>query len=234
MPNRSIEDGSNNNSKRVSTKPKWNRLDVETKVSISSYSSQQQSSSRPPRNRREDRRYDDYREDRPSRRGERSNRGSNVPSSSSNRSGPRSSATAATVVTNNGSMKSSTSSSSRGGNSVAATTNARNSGNTGTNSQQQSASTQYIRRSNMPSYTESKTPGLNGNPIMQKNEQSSQPQQAYADAKKPKPLLGRPIIIEGPIPVMPLTYGATYYYNGPAPFTIDAIANIKESIKKQM
>lgn len=84
----------------------------------------------------------------------------------------------------------------------------------------------------MPSYTESKTPGLNGNPIMPKTDPSSQPQQAYADAKKPKPLLGRPIIIETPIPVM--TYGATYYFNGPAPFTIDAIANIKESIKKQM
>jgi hypothetical protein len=63
--------------------------------------------------------------------------------------------------------------------------------------------------------------------------QKADPSQAYVDAKKPKPLLGRPIIIEAaPIPVM--TYGATYYFNGPAPFTIDAIANIKESIKKQM
>lgn len=82
----------------------------------------------------------------------------------------------------------------------------------------------------MPSYTESKTPGLNGNPIMPKSDQS---QQLY-DAKKPKPLVGRPIILETPPGIPVIGYGATYYFNGPGQFSIDAIANIKESIKKQM
>ena len=86
----------------------------------------------------------------------------------------------------------------------------------------------------MPSYTESKTPGLNGNPIMPKNS-TDMSQHAYIDAKKPKPLLGRPIIIEAATPIPVMTYtGATYYFNGPTQFNIDAVANIKESIKKQM
>ena len=215
---KSIEDGS----KRVS-KPKWARLDVDTKSASAPQSnqasSQQQNRRRsPPRRRGDD--YRDYRDDRSIRRSG-SNRG-NVPSHRSgprNTGGPNPSVPSTTTtnsinINNNNTNNSSSSSSSmkpgRGGS---------------TNASRRDNPT-YITRSNRPSYTESKTPGLNGNPI--------KPTDSY-DSKKPKPsLIGRPIIIEAPItPIVTNVFG-TYYFNGPAPFTIDTIGNIKESIKKQM
>lgn len=231
MPNKSIEDGSiNSNNKRVSSKPtKWARLDVETKPSSSNsagggggYSSRRDERPRgggDRERRRDDRDY--YRGDDRSIRRTGSSRSSNAPTSTRGNA-------SRSVASNNGSVKSS---SSRGGApSVGGGSRGRGgeSTNTGTNA------TPYITRSNRPSYTESKTPGLNGNPM--KPDMSGG--QAPYDAKKPKPLLGQPIIIEATtqIPVMAnvWTNGATYYFNGPAPFTIDAIGNIKESIKKQM
>jgi hypothetical protein len=212
---KSIEDGS----KRVS-KPKWARLDVDTKTPISSsaapqsnVSSQQNNRRRsPPRRRGDD--YRDYRDDRSIRRSG-SNRG-NVPS---NRSGPRNSgginpSVASTNSSNNNNNSTSSSSSMKP---------ARGGGSSNTSRRDNPT---YITRSNRPSYTESKTPGLNGNPIKHTD--------SY-DAKKPKPsLIGRPIIIEAPItPIVTNVFG-TYYFNGPAPFTLDTIGNIKESIKKQM
>ena len=216
---KSIEDGS----KRVS-KPKWARLDVDTKQAATSSSaaaaapqsnasSQQNRRRSPPRRRGDD--YRDYRDDRSIRRSV-SNRG-NVPS---NRSGPRNSggginpSVASTNSSNNNNNSTSSSSSMK---------TARGGGSTNTSRRDNPT---YITRSNRPSYTESKTPGLNGNPI--KNTDSY-------DAKKPKPsLIGRPIIIEAPItPIVTNVFG-TYYFNGPAPFTLDTIGNIKESIKKQM
>ncbi|XP_070499859.1 la-related protein 1 [Chironomus tepperi] len=203
---KSIEDGN----KRVS-KPKWARLDVDTKTATGPHSnqgsSQQNRRRSPPRRRGDD--YRDYRDDRSIRRSG-SNRG-NVPS---NRSGPRNSAVAnpSVATTNNSNNNSSSSSSMKP---------VRGSSNTSRRD-----NPTYITRSNRPSYTESKTPGLNGNPI--------KPSDSY-DAKKPKPsLIGRPIIIEAPIaPIVTNVFG-TYYFNGPAPFTIDTIGNIKESIKKQI
>lgn len=212
---KSIEDGS----KRVS-KPKWARLDVDTKQAATSSSaapqsnasSQQNRRRSPPRRRGDD--YRDYRDDRSIRRSG-SNRG-NVPS---NRSGPRNSggvnpSVASTNSSNNNNNSTSSSSSMKP---------ARGGGSTNTSRRDNPT---YITRSNRPSYTESKTPGLNGNPI--KNTDSY-------DAKKPKPsLIGRPIIIEAPItPIVTNVFG-TYYFNGPAPFTLDTIGNIKESIKKQI
>ena len=205
-----IEDGN----KRVSSKPKWARLDVDTKTAAaapqSNASSQQNNRRRsPPRRRGDD--YRDYRDDRSIRRTG-SNRG-NVPS---NRSGPRTSGgNPPTTASTNNSNNNNNSSSSSSMKPVRASTNTSRRDNT-----------TYITRSNRPSYTESKTPGLNGNPI--------KPNESY-DAKKPKPsLIGRPIIIEAPItPIVTNVFG-TYYFNGPAPFTLDTIGNIKESIKKQM
>lgn len=214
---KSIEDGN----KRVS-KPKWARLDVDTKSSTSvpqsnhqGSSSQQQQQNRrrsPPRRRGDD--YRDYRDDRSIRRSG-SNRG-NVPSNRGprNNSGGINPSVVAASTNNNSINNSSSSSSMKPGRGGASTNTSRRDNPT------------YITRSNRPSYTESKTPGLNGNPI--------KPTDSY-DAKKPKPsLIGRPIIIEAPIaPIVTNVFG-TYYFNGPAPFTLDTIGNIKESIKKQM
>lgn len=220
MPNKSIEDGNNNSNKRVSSKPvKWNRLDVETKAS-SSYAQPSRRRS-PPRGggRRDDRDY--YREDRSARRSN-SNR-SNAPPTNA-RGPPR--VSSASVTSNNGSIKAATTPRAPG-------TGSSRRENTGTIA----PPSNHIMRSNRPSYTESKTPGLNGNPVILKPSEFAGQPLPY-DAKKPKPLLGRPIIIEAatPIPVLPnvWTNGATYYFNNPPPFTIDAIENIRESIKKQM
>lgn len=226
VPNKSIEDGNNNSNKRVSKPVKWNRLDVETKASSSSYAQQQSTSRRrsPPRggSRRDDRDY--YREDRPARRS--SNR-SNVPPTNP-RGPPRVNSTTVTNNSNNiGSIKSTTATSRQQGQGTGSTTRRENTGSIVPPSN-------HITRSNRPSYLESKTPGLNGNPILKPEFAGQLPY----DAKKPKPLLGRPIIIEAAttIPVLPnvWTNGATYYFNNPPPFTIDAIENIRESIKKQM
>lgn len=208
---KSIEDGS----KRVS-KPKWARLDVDTKSATAPQSnqasSQQQNRRRsPPRRRGDD--YRDYRDDRSIRRSG-SNRG-NVPS---NRSGPRNTGgpnPSVASTTNSSNINNNTNSSS--------SSSSMKPGRGGSTNTSRRDNPTYITRSNRPSYTESKTPGLNGNPI--------KPTDSY-DAKKPKPsLIGRPIIIEAPI--VTNVFG-TYYFNGPAPFTIDTIGNIKESIKKQM
>ncbi|KAL7035694.1 hypothetical protein ACKWTF_008511 [Chironomus riparius] len=215
---KSIEDGS----KRVS-KPKWARLDVDTKSASAPQSnqasSQQQNRRRsPPRRRGDD--YRDYRDDRSIRRSG-SNRG-NVPS---NRSGPRNtgapnpSVASTTTTTNSSNINNNITNSS-------SSTSSMKPGRGGSTNASRRDNPTYITRSNRPSYTESKTPGLNGNPI--------KPSDSY-DAKKPKPsLIGRPIIIEAPIaPIVTNVFG-TYYFNGPAPFTIDTIGNIKESIKKQI
>lgn len=213
---KSIEDGN----KRVS-KPKWARLDVDTKSSTSApqsnhqgSSQQQQNRRRSPPRRRGDYR-DDYRDDRSIRRSG-SNRG-NVPSNRgprNNSGGINPSINPAASTNSNSNNNSSSSNSMKPGRGGASTNTSRRDNPT------------YITRSNRPSYTESKTPGLNGNPI--------KPIDSY-DAKKPKPsLIGRPIIIEAPIaPIVTNVFG-TYYFNGPAPFTLDTIGNIKESIKKQM
>lgn len=188
--------------KRVNAKPKWNRFEVEPK---SSAQNRRKTDRSPPRrNNRDDyysRRDDRVRDDDRSNRRGNSSRGT-VPSSSTRN--PRS-GVAPAPPSATGSIKPA----SRGPRREPA----------------------YITRSNRPSYTESKTPGLNGNPIAP-IKSSDHPY----DAKKQKPLLGRPIIIDAslaPIVTAQNIYG-TYYFNGPTPFTLDTIGNIKESIKKQM
>lgn len=222
---KSIEDGN----KRVS-KPKWNRLDVEAKGTSSSHSSNVSSAAPPPHSRRRSpprstRRggNDDYRGYPDDRR----RNGSNRPaaSSASNR-GPRSGAGG-----NNGSTTAGPTNNSSSSTTTAAITNNASGVKPmrGPTSRRDNAS-QYITRSTRPSYTESKTPGLNGNPIIKSSD-------VVYDAKKPKPsLIGRPIIIDpAPLgtPIVTNVFG-TYYFNGPTPFTLDTIGNIKESIKKQM
>lgn len=190
--------------KRVNSKPKWNRFEVEPKSSSAASSQNRRKTDRsPPRrnnrddyySRRDDRTRDD---DRSNRRGN-SNRGT-VPSSSTRN--PRS-GVAPAPSSSSGNIKPA----SRGPRREPA----------------------YITRSNRPSYTESKTPGLNGIPVVQHKNLDPY------DAKKQKPLLGRPIIIDALAPIVTAQniYG-TYYFNGPTPFTLDTIGNIKESIKKQM
>lgn len=204
-----LDDGA----KRVNAKPKWNRFEVEPKSSSASSTQNRRKTDRddPPPDRRNNR--DDYYsrrddrnrdDDRSTRRGN-SNRGS-VPSSSSRH--PRSGAAAPAPPSTSSSVKS-TSREPR--------------------DPRGPRRDPFIMRSNRPSYTESKTPGLNGNPITPMK--SSDPY----DAKKQKPLIGRPILID---PMAPLVtahniYG-TYYFNGPTPYALDTIGNIKESIKKQM
>lgn len=200
---KSIEDGN----KRVSTKPKWAKLDVDTKTTQSLSTASQNRRRSPPRSRRGDD-YRDHRDDRSIRRSG-SNRG-NVPS---NRNGPR-----PTGVGNNGAPTASS-------NAVNSTSSMKPTRGGSTNAPSTRNAT-YITRSNRPSYTESKTPGLNGNPIIK-------PTETTYDAKKSKqPLIGRPIIIEAP-PIVTNVFG-TYYFNGPAPFTMESIGNIKDSIRKQM
>lgn len=202
---KTLDDGA----KRVNAKPKWNRFEVEPKSSSAASSQNRRKTDRSPprRNNRDEyysRRDDRVRDDDRSNRRTTSTRGS-VPSSSTRnpRSGvaPAPPSSSAPVAT----IKSSAT---RGPRREPA----------------------FITRSNRPSYTESKTPGLNGNPILPMK--SSDPY----DAKKHKPLLGRPIIIDAglaPLVTAQNIYG-TYYFNGPAPFSLDTIGNIKESIKKQM
>jgi hypothetical protein len=205
---KAVDDGA----KRVNAKPKWNRFEVEPKSSSQNRrkTDRDRSPAPPRRNNRDDyysRRDDRVRDDdRSSRRGN-STRGS-VASSSSR--APRSNvAQVPPAAAPASSSVKSTTSSSRGPRREPA----------------------YITRSNRPSYTESKTPGLNGNPLLPMKNSD------MYDAKKQKPLLGRPILID-PSAIAPLVtaqniYG-TYYFNGPTPFTLDTIGNIKESIKKQM
>ncbi|KAG5679950.1 hypothetical protein PVAND_009485 [Polypedilum vanderplanki] len=212
VPKSNNEDGN----KRVSSKPKWARLDVEAKGTSSNTSSASHNNNsrrRSPPRRRDD--YRDYRDERPIRRSG-SNRGT-VSTSSSSR-GPRS---------GNGSTASANNSSSNSNNNNNNNTNSNMKPMRGSTSRRDNT-TQYITRSTRPSYTESKTPGLNGNPIIKGD--------AVYDAKKQKPLIGRPIIIEpAPLgtPIVTNVFG-TYYFNGPTPFTLDTIGNIKESIKKQI
>jgi hypothetical protein len=222
---KTIEDGN----KRVSSKPKWARLDVEAKATSASHSSSNSTSaaphsntnsrrrSPPPPRRRED--YREYRDERPIRRTG-SNRGT-VSSTSTGR-GPRSGAASgsagSTAPSNNNSSSNTSSNTTASLKPVRGSTSRRDN------------NTQYITRSTRPSYTESKTPGLNGNPVVKGSD-------VVYDAKKPKPsLIGRPIIIEPAAlgtPIVTNVFG-TYYFNGPTPFALDTIGNIKESIKKQM
>lgn len=199
------EDGA----KRVNAKPKWNRFEVEPKSSAASSQNRRKTDRSPPRrNNRDD--YYTRRDDR-ARDDDRSNRRGNptrgtVPSSS-NRA-PRSSAAPVAPATSATAAVGSVKPPSRGPRREPA----------------------YITRSNRPSYTESKTPGLNGIPVAPMK--SSDPY----DAKKQKPLIGRPIIIDPsltPLVTAQNIYG-TYYFNGPTQFSLDAITNVKESIKKQM
>lgn len=191
--------------KRVNAKPKWNRFEVEPKSSSAASTQSRRKTDRSPprRNNRDDyysRRDDRVRDDDRSNRRGNSNRGT-APSSSTRN--PRSGVAPAPSSSSGSIIKPA----SRGPRREPA----------------------YITRSNRPSYTESKTPGLNGNPIVAIK--SSDPY----DAKKQKPLLGRPIILDALAPIVTAQniYG-TYYFNGPTPFTLDTIGNIKESIKKQM
>lgn len=193
--------------KRVNSKPKWNRFEVEPKSSAASTQNRRKTDRSPPprRSNRDDyysRRDDRVRDDDRSNRRGNSNRGT-VPSSSTR--APRSGVATVPAVPVVGVVKPA----SRGPRREPA----------------------YITRSNRPSYTESKTPGLNGNPLVPIK--SSDPY----DAKKQKPLLGRPIIhldpTMAPILAAQNIYG-TYYFNGPTTFTLETIPNIKESIKKQM
>jgi hypothetical protein len=197
--------------KRVNAKPKWNRFEVEPKPSSTSVPSQNRrrtDRSPPRRNNRDDRDYYSRRDDRmrdddrSNRRGN-SNRGT-VPISSSRN--PRT-AVAPAPAAPPSSASSNVKPVPRGPRREPA----------------------YITRSNRPSYTESKTPGLNGNPL------GSMKSSDLYDAKKQKPLIGRPIILDPMAPIVTAQniYG-TYYFNGPTPFTLDTIGNIKESIKKQM
>jgi hypothetical protein len=204
--NKHVPKAADDGAKRVNAKPKWNRFEVEPKSSAAAQNRRKTDRSPPRRNNREEyytRRDDRVRDD------DRSNRRGNasratVPSSS-NRN-PRSTVVpaSAAAVPAVGSVKAP----SRGPRREPA----------------------YITRSNRPSYTESKTPGLNGNPIVPMK--SSDPY----DAKKQKPLIGRPIIIDpslAPLVTAQNIYG-TYYFNGPTQFPLDTINNVKESIKKQM
>lgn len=210
---KAIDDGA----KRVNAKPKWNRFDVEPKTnstssSVPSSQNRRKSDRSPPRrNNRDERDYYSRRDDRV-RDDDRSNRRGNssrgsVPSSSTRnpRSGVAPPAPVVVPPAASSSVKPPVSRAPRGPREAA-----------------------FITRSNRPSYLDSKTPGLNGNPLVPiKND-------PY-DAKKQKPLLGRPIIIDPNLPIVTAQniYG-TYYFNGPTPFTLDTIGNIKESIKKQM
>lgn len=211
---KAIDDGA----KRVNAKPKWNRFDVEPKTSSSSAApsqSRRKDRSPPRRNNRDDRDYYSRRDDR-MRDDDRSNRRGNssrgsVPSSSTRN--PRSGVAPAPVVATAATAAPPTTS-----NSIKPVSRG-----------PRREPAPYITRSNRPSYTESKTPGLNGNPLVPIK--SSDPY----DAKKQKPLLGRPILIDPSLmPVNAQNIYGTYYFNGPTPFTLDTIGNIKESIKKQM
>lgn len=201
---KTLDDGA----KRVNAKPKWNRFEVEPKSSSAASQNRRKTDRSPPRRNNRDeyysRRDDRVRDDDRSNRRTTSSRGS-VPSSSTRnpRSGvaPVPPSSSATVA---------------------------NAKPTSTRGPRREPA--FITRSNRPSYTESKTPGLNGNPIL--TMKSSDPY----DAKKQKPLLGRPIIIDAalaPLVTAQNIYG-TYYFNGPTPYALDTIGNIKESIKKQM
>lgn len=225
---KSIEDGN----KRVSSKPKWARLDVEPKSAASQSSSSNANPSStqhrrrsPPRRRGGDdyRNYRDDRDDRSIRRSG-SNRG-NVPS---NRSGPRRDVVVVNAGVQVAAVSSAAVAATAGNGAVISTNNTTNMKpmRQSTSSSRRDNNNQYITRSTRPSYTESKTPGLNGNPVVKNAD--------MYDVKKQKPsLIGRPIIIEAGTPIVTNVYG-TYYFNGPAPFTLETIGNIKESIKKQM
>lgn len=198
---KAVDDGA----KRVNAKPKWNRFEVETKSAVSSQNRRKTDRSPPRRSNRDDY-YSRRDDDRSNRRGN-SSRGT-APSSSTRtpRVGvapaPSSSAVIAPVVP--ASVK------------PPAVRGPRR-------------EPAYITRSNRPSYTESKTPGLNGNPIAPMKSSD------LYDAKKQKPLLARPIIIDASIaPLVATNFNGTFYFNGPTPFALDTIGNIKESIKKQM
>lgn len=203
---KAVDDGA----KRVNAKPKWNRFEVETKSAVSSQNRRKTDRSPPRRSNRDDY-YSRRDDDRSNRRGN-SSRGT-VPSSSTRTPrtvvAPVASATvvaaaAAAVPIVPASVKPAA----RGG------------------VRREPA---YITRSNRPSYTESKTPGLNGNPIAPMKSSD------LYDAKKQKPLLARPIIIDASIaPLVATNFNGTFYFNGPTPFALDTIGNIKESIKKQM
>lgn len=201
---KTLDDGA----KRVNAKPKWNRFEVEPKSSSAASTQNRRKTDRddqPPRRNNRDDYYSRRDDDRSTRRGN-SSRG-NVPSSSSRN--PRSGVAAPAPPSTSGSVKS-----------------------TSREPRDPRAPRRdpFITRSNRPSYTESKTPGLNGNPIIPMK--SSDPY----DAKKQKPLIGRPILIDttmAPLVTAQNIYG-TYYFNGPNPYTLDTIGNIKESIKKQM
>lgn len=210
--NKNVPKALDDGAKRVNAKPKWNRFEVEPKSSSAASTQNRRKTDRddqpPRRNNRDDyysRRDDRVREDDRSTRRGNSSRGS-VPSSSSRT--PRSGVAAPAPPSTSGSVKS-TSREPR--------------------DPRPPRRDPFITRSNRPSYTESKTPGLNGNPIIPMK--SSDPY----DAKKQKPLIGRPILIDtlAPLVTAQNIYG-TYYFNGPNPYTLDTIGNIKESIKKQM
>jgi hypothetical protein len=207
--NKHVPKAADDGAKRVNAKPKWNRFEVEPKSSAATSQNRRKTDRSPPRRnnrddyytRRDDRVRDD---DRSSRRGNASR--PTVPSSSNRH--PRSTVVPATPAAAAAPAVGSVKAPSRGPRREPA----------------------YITRSNRPSYTESKTPGLNGNPIVPMK--SSDPY----DAKKQKPLIGRPIIIDpslAPLVTAQNIYG-TYYFNGPTQFPLDTINNVKESIKKQM
>lgn len=199
--NKNVPKAADDGAKRVNAKPKWNRFEVEPKPTASSQNRRKTDRSPPRRNNRDDY-YARRDDDRSTRRGNASR--TTVPSSS-NRN-PRS-----TVA-------------------PAAATGASTAGSVKAPSRGPRREQAYITRSNRPSYTESKTPGLNGNPVV--SMKSSDPY----DAKKQKPLIGRPIILDptlAPLVTAQNIYG-TYYFNGPTQFPLDTINNVKESIKKQM
>lgn len=201
---KAVDDGA----KRVNAKPKWNRFEVEAKPAVSSQNRRKTDRSPPRRSNRDDY-YSRRDDDRSNRRGN-SSRGT-VPSSSTRTPrtvavpAPSSSVVAAAAVPV-----------------VPATVKPA----AARGPRREPA---YITRSNRPSYTESKTPGLNGNPIAPMKSSD------LYDAKKQKPLLARPIIIDASIaPLVATNFNGTFYFNGPTPFALDTIGNIKESIKKQM
>ena len=200
---KAVEDGA----KRVNSKPKWNRFEVETKPSSQNRRKTDRDRSPPRRNNRDEyysRRDDRAREeDRSSRRGN-SSRGS-VPSSSTR--APRNNVVAPVVAVPATAAVKPTAAAARGPRREPA----------------------FITRSNRPSYTESKTPGLNGNPLLPIKSSD------LYDAKKQKPLLGRPILIDAVNPLVTAqNIFGTYYFNGPTPFILDMTESIKEQIKKQM
>lgn len=210
--NKNVPKALDDGAKRVNAKPKWNRFEVEPKSSSVASTQNRRKTDRddpqPRRNNRDDyysRRDDRTRDDDRSTRRGNSSRGT-VPSSSSRN--PRSGVAAVAPPLSSGSVKSTSRE---------------------VRDPRPPRRDPFITRSNRPSYTESKTPGLNGNPIIPMK--SSDPY----DAKKQKPLIGRPILIDtiAPIVTAQNIYG-TYYFNGPTPYTLDTIGNIKESIKKQM